>query len=189
LGEPSGRSQFQVVRWYTVAPGGTDVLKVAIDGDVTVVSAVPQTVPSEIETLLRGLVGKLLASSRDPHETYADVLDDEEVLLDVDVGGVRLLALRGGQQNPITLLSPREQEIARMVASGYPNKTIASVLEISSWTVASHLRRIFMKLQVSSRAAMATRLSGPSLGELPTPGGDLHERISPVLGSPRRNGI
>jgi DNA-binding CsgD family transcriptional regulator len=59
----------------------------------------------------------------------------------------------------MTLLSPREREIARMVAQGYPNKTIASVLDISSWTVSSHLRRIFVKLQVSSRAAMATRLS------------------------------
>jgi DNA-binding CsgD family transcriptional regulator len=60
----------------------------------------------------------------------------------------------------MSLLSPREQEIARMVARGYANKTIASVLEISTWTVASHLRRIFVKLHVSSRAAMATSLLG-----------------------------
>jgi DNA-binding CsgD family transcriptional regulator len=45
-----------------------------------------------------------------------------------------------------------------MVAKGYPNKTIASVLDISSWTVASHLRRVFAKLGVSSRAAMVARL-------------------------------
>ena len=76
-----------------------------------------------------------------------------------------------------------------MVASGYPNKTIASVLEISSWTVASHLRRIFMKLQVSSRAAMATRLSGSSLGELPLPGADPRERVFPAEDSPAENGI
>ena len=55
-----------------------------------------------------------------------------------------------------------------MVAQGYANKTIASVLEISSWTVASHLRRIFVKLQVSSRAAMATSLSGAGRNELPS---------------------
>ena len=54
-----------------------------------------------------------------------------------------------------------------MVAQGYANKTIASVLEISSWTVASHLRRIFVKLRVSSRAAMATSLLGAG-GELPS---------------------
>ena len=164
------------------------MLNVTIDGDVTVVSAVPQAVPSEVETLLRGLVGKLLASSCEPDEKYGDVLDEGQVLLDVEVGGVRLLALRGGHQSPITLLSPREQEIARMVASGYPNKTIASVLEISSWTVASHLRRIFMKLQVSSRAAMATRLSGSSLSELPMPGIDPHERVFPAEGPRRGSG-
>jgi hypothetical protein len=32
--------------------------------------------------------------------------------------------------------------------------------------VASHLRRIFIKLQVSSRAAMVTRLSSSALNEL-----------------------
>jgi DNA-binding CsgD family transcriptional regulator len=68
----------------------------------------------------------------------------------------------------MSLLSPREQEIARMVAQGYANKTIASVLEISSWTVASHLRRIFVKLQISSRAAMATCLLGTEFNGLPT---------------------
>jgi DNA-binding CsgD family transcriptional regulator len=54
--------------------------------------------------------------------------------------------------------SPRESEIARMVAKGYPNKTIAAVLEISSWTVCTHLRRMFAKLRVSSRAAMVARM-------------------------------
>jgi DNA-binding CsgD family transcriptional regulator len=56
-----------------------------------------------------------------------------------------------------------------MVAAGYPNKTIASILEISSWTVASHLRRIFIKLEVSSRAAMAARLSAPARSSLAAP--------------------
>ncbi len=55
-------------------------------------------------------------------------------------------------------LSPREQEIARMVAEGYPNKTIAAVLDISSWTVGTHLRRIFAKLGVRTRASMVARL-------------------------------
>ena len=56
------------------------------------------------------------------------------------------------------MLSPREHEIARMVAKGYANKTIATVLDISSWTVGSYLRRIFAKLGVSTRAAMVARL-------------------------------
>jgi DNA-binding CsgD family transcriptional regulator len=34
------------------------------------------------------------------------------------------------------------------------------VLHISSWTVSTHLRRIFTKLGVSSRAAMVAKVSG-----------------------------
>jgi DNA-binding NarL/FixJ family response regulator len=57
----------------------------------------------------------------------------------------------------IKCLSPREQEIIRMVAKGYSNKTIAGVLNISCWTVGTHLRRTFAKLGVASRAAMIAR--------------------------------
>jgi len=60
--------------------------------------------------------------------------------------------------------SPREQEIARMVAAvaaGYPNKInkiSAGVLDIGAWTVCTYMLRIFAKLNVTSRAAMVTRL-------------------------------
>ena len=47
-----------------------------------------------------------------------------------------------------------------MVAKGYPNKTIAAVLEISGWTVNTHLRRIFAKLGVHNRAAMVAAWVG-----------------------------
>ena len=51
-------------------------------------------------------------------------------------------------------LSPREQEIVRLVARGRPNKAIAAILEISPWTVSTHIRRIFAKLGVNSRSEM-----------------------------------
>jgi DNA-binding CsgD family transcriptional regulator len=54
-------------------------------------------------------------------------------------------------------LSPRELEIVRMVALGLTNRAIASALDISPWTVSTHLRRIFSKLDVTSRAAMVAR--------------------------------
>jgi DNA-binding CsgD family transcriptional regulator len=60
---------------------------------------------------------------------------------------------------PDPSLSPREQEIARLVAIGYPNKTIAGILEISPWTVATHVRRIFNKLGVHGRPAMIAMLA------------------------------
>lgn len=166
-------------------------------------SAITNTAPAEeIKELLQSLVSKLQRlpihpGSNDAHATH------EQVLLDVEVGEVRLLAVRQAHPSPMSLLSPREQEIAGMVARGYPNKTIASVLEISSWTVASHLRRIFMKLQVSSRAAMATRLSeiAPNGTPLATqrPGtpriagrishSGISKRTEPQDSSPRRHAL
>jgi DNA-binding CsgD family transcriptional regulator len=90
-----------------------------------------------------------------------------QVLLDVEVDGARYQLLRSVTP-PATPepalpphhagLSPREQEIVRMVALGHPNKTIAAVLEISCWTVGTYLRRIFAKLNVGSRAAMVARV-------------------------------
>lgn len=54
-------------------------------------------------------------------------------------------------------LTERELEITTLVALGWPNKQIAVHLHISEWTVSTHLRRIFAKLGVHSRAAMVYR--------------------------------
>ena len=54
-------------------------------------------------------------------------------------------------------LSPREEQIVRLAAQGHPNKIIAHELKISPWTVNTHLRRIFAKLQVCSKTAMVVR--------------------------------
>lgn len=83
------------------------------------------------------------------------------VLLDIEVDGVRCVLVRRrapAAPHEVPLLSPREREIARMVAQGLPNKTIAAVLEISTWTVGTHLRRMFAKLGVTSRAAMVAKV-------------------------------
>jgi DNA-binding NarL/FixJ family response regulator len=111
-----------------------------------------------LKTLARKLVKQATSDNRSSviHEGG----EQGDVILDLEVDGVRCLLLRAHtkrEPSPITL-SPREQEIARMIAKGYPNKTIAAVLEISSWTVCTHIRRIFAKLSVGSRAAMVARL-------------------------------
>lgn len=49
-------------------------------------------------------------------------------------------------------LSPREMEIARLLARGCTNKAIAAELGISVYTVSSHLRRLYAKLDVVTRA-------------------------------------
>ncbi|HEX8151718.1 MAG TPA: helix-turn-helix transcriptional regulator [Thermoanaerobaculia bacterium] len=97
-----------------------------------------------------------------------DDAHDGNVLLDLERDGVRCVIVRAPSDRPAPAppptrphsdgLSPREREIARMIADGYPNKTIAAVLEISSWTVNTYLRRMFAKLGVTSRAAMTAKL-------------------------------
>ena len=82
----------------------------------------------------------------------------EHILLDADFGGDRYLLVRMPRARADATLSPRELEVVRMVAKGHPNKIIADVLSISSWTVCTHVRRIFAKLGVGSRAAMVAQL-------------------------------
>jgi DNA-binding CsgD family transcriptional regulator len=48
----------------------------------------------------------------------------------------------------------------------YPNKTIAGVLEISIWTVSTHLRRVFAKFGVNTRAALVAKMIRNRMTEL-----------------------
>lgn len=57
-------------------------------------------------------------------------------------------------------LTERELQIATLIAQGWSNKQTARHLAISEWTVATHLRRIFMKLHVDNRAAMVYKCAG-----------------------------
>lgn len=114
--------------------------------------------PSEITSSdLHELVRKLVALARTRGELPRDA-SGRAVLFDAEVDGVQcvlveVIAPEEGRPG----LSPREQEIVRMVAKGYGNKTIARVLDISCWTVGTYLRRIFAKLGVSTRAAMIVK--------------------------------
>lgn len=48
-------------------------------------------------------------------------------------------------------LSPREAEILRLAARGYRNKEIAVKLDLSTNTIATHVKSVYRKLSVSSR--------------------------------------
>ena len=55
-------------------------------------------------------------------------------------------------------LSPREQEVAELVAEGRSNREVASALYLSEKTVEGNLRRIFDKLGISRRGQIAALL-------------------------------
>lgn len=86
---------------------------------------------------------------------------EDEVVFSVELDGTRYsLAHRRVRNSAATVrLSAREQEIARLISAGHTNKTVAAVLDISLWTVDTHLRRTFAKLGVRSRSAMVAQLA------------------------------
>ncbi|HET8524759.1 MAG TPA: LuxR C-terminal-related transcriptional regulator, partial [Thermomicrobiales bacterium] len=59
---------------------------------------------------------------------------------------------------PVAGLTPREVEVLRLVSQGMTDAQVAGILFISPRTVGQHLRSIYAKLDVSTRAA-ATRIA------------------------------
>ena len=125
--------------------------------------ALPSPRPPELDRLVRQrltdalqeLLGQVLDGSLEltvvPGAGRAAVLEHH---------GIRaVLVIDPGAGNGYGL-SPRELEIARLVAAGATNQAIADALGISLWTVSTHLRRVFAKTGVGSRAEMVTALFG-----------------------------
>lgn len=70
-------------------------------------------------------------------------------------------------RSPTPSLTEREEEILQLVAKGYRTKEVADSLKISAQTVETHLRNIYDKLHVRSRAGAVARFlnsSGASNG-------------------------
>lgn len=73
-------------------------------------------------------------ATQSPNRTPAPVPDDD---IDIDV------------------LSPREQEVMRLIARGYSYKEVAAELFISVKTVETHVSKVLRKLQLSNRGELA----------------------------------
>lgn len=79
------------------------------------------------------------------------VIDDDEDA-GVDANLLRSTVDPCGQEHRIDqILTPRESDIAQGVYEGLSNKEIARLLQISPWTVSSHLRHVFAKLGITRR--------------------------------------
>jgi len=95
-----------------------------------------------VQAIDRALTGEVLCSSR-----LAALLCDRVAVL----AG----AEQGQRSSPLT---PREREIADLVAEGLSNKEIALELRIGPATVKNHIHSILDKLSVARRSGIAARL-------------------------------
>jgi DNA-binding CsgD family transcriptional regulator len=62
-------------------------------------------------------------------------------------------------------LTPSEQRVAELAASGMTNRDVAATLFISPKTVEHNLARAYRKLGIHSRAELGQRIGHPNLGE------------------------
>jgi len=85
-------------------------------------------------------------------QVRAGLLDDEAVRAVLVAAGHRL---RSTRRTWVAELSDREIEVLRLVARGYSNNQMATVLSLSTSTVHHHIQHIYNKLGVSTRAAAA----------------------------------
>jgi DNA-binding NarL/FixJ family response regulator len=59
------------------------------------------------------------------------------------------------KQTPLDVLSPRELEVAQLVARGCTNQQIANALVLTRGTVANHIAHVLAKLGMSNRTQVA----------------------------------
>jgi DNA-binding CsgD family transcriptional regulator len=78
-------------------------------------------------------------------------------------------------------LTPRESQVASMIARGMQNKEIANLLGTSPDTVRKHTIRVYEKLGVAGRVELVARVCDtPALGPMTRPS---HSSASPTAGS------
>ncbi len=137
-----------------------------LDADTPLVVLVPDdTYVNEIAATLNGDTRtapySLLMRNAVPTQLTAALNATMEGLVTLDAGiassltpAPRTTPLLDNSYEPLT---PREHEVLNLLAEGLPNKTIASRLHISEYTVKFHVNSILTKLGAGSRTEAVVR--------------------------------
>lgn len=90
-------------------------------------------------------------STEEPPSTNVEVLRLE------GEGGVYELHLErdGNATDPFASLTPRQHEVAKLASAGLTTRAIAERLGVGNETVRSHIKSIYRKLGVETRAELA----------------------------------
>lgn len=110
------------------------------------------------------LLGRLLRRARRKRDarTALEAAREGFVALEASVWAERAaeeLARLGGRRPAGTTLTASERRVAKLVASGLSNKEVASRLVVTVRTVEAHLTKVYDKLGVESRTALAAHWS------------------------------
>jgi DNA-binding NarL/FixJ family response regulator len=116
------------------------------------VSDAPEDVIAVIRAGARGYVTKTIDA-----EQLADAIErvaEGDAVFSPRLAGFVLDAFRGGPApgaSDVDQLTPREQEVLRLIARGYMYKEVAHQLGISAKTVEAHVAAVLRKLQFTNR--------------------------------------
>lgn len=80
-------------------------------------------------------------------------------------GMAEKVLVRLRRRSPLDGLSPQERAVSTAYAHGKSHKEVARALGLSPATVRHHLRRVYAKLGVDDKAALAQRLGDPVLAD------------------------
>jgi len=109
-------------------------------------------VPMAVEAMQAGAVDFIQKPFRDQ-----DLIDRINRALDKDREMRSELRERDEIRRRMSQLTPREREVLELLAQGMTNKGIAETLVITTNTVKRHLKAVFSKLEVHTRAAAAAK--------------------------------
>jgi len=107
-----------------------------------------------LDALGAGATGYLLKDA-EPDEVLAAIRTAVEGGSPLDPRAARVLIDARRAQAPARALSPREEEVLRLLATGLANKQIARRLGITERTVKAHLTSVFQQLGVTDRTQAA----------------------------------
>jgi DNA-binding NarL/FixJ family response regulator len=105
-------------------------------------------------------------AARDTLEEAHQIFDSLAAILWADRAGDELARI-SGRRPTANDLTTSEVRLAALAAEGLSNKEIAAALHISVHTVEAHLTRIYRKLGIRSRAALAQRLNTAQVQSAP----------------------